>query len=83
MQWVPDPVPELLDPPALPEPLDPPGGGEPEPTVCMTENVAVMVVSAFIVMVQVAVPEHPPPVQPAKTEPGAGLAVSVTEVPKA
>src|SRR5205823_14797810 len=35
------------------------------------------------VMVQVPVPEQPPPVQPVKVEPAAGVAVSVTVVPLA
>jgi len=44
-------------------------------------NVAVTDLAAFIVTVQVPVPEHPPPLQPANTEPLAALAVRVTEVP--
>src|SRR2546426_6728191 len=32
-------------------------------------------------MVQVPVPEHPPPLQPLKMEPAAGAAVKVTAVP--
>src|SRR5262245_50940954 len=42
---------------------------------------AVTVVSAVRVTVQFPVPEHPPPLQPAKVEPMAGEAVSVTAVP--
>jgi len=38
-------------------------------------------VAAFIVAVQVAVPEQPPPLQPVKVEPAAGTAVKVTAVP--
>ncbi len=44
---------------------------------------AVTVVAALIVTVQVAVPEQPPPLQPEKVEPAAGAAVKVTEVPLA
>src|SRR5207244_12644802 len=46
-------------------------------------NVAVTEVAALIVTVQVAVPEQPPPLQPAKVEPATGAAVKVTEVPLA
>src|SRR5438445_771771 len=46
-------------------------------------KVAVTVVAAEMVTVQVPVPEQPPPVQPAKVEPAAGAAVSVTVVPLA
>src|SRR5438093_1599836 len=44
-------------------------------------KVAVTVVAAETVTTQVPVPEHPPPLQPLKVEPAAGLAVSVTAVP--
>ena len=44
-------------------------------------KVAVTVVAAETVTTQVPVPEHPPPLQPLKVEPMAGLAVSVTAVP--
>src|SRR5437870_1208879 len=44
-------------------------------------KVAVTVVAAQTVTTQVPVPEHPPPLQPLKVEPAAGLAVSVTAVP--
>lgn len=50
--------------------------------VC-TVKVAVTVVAALSVTVQVPVPEHPPPLQPVKTEPAAGAAVRVTAVPLA
>src|SRR5207247_8405682 len=43
----------------------------------------VTVVAALRVTVQVPVPEHPPPLQPVKVEPAAGVAVSVTAVPLA
>src|SRR5258708_9206868 len=43
-------------------------------------KVAVTVCVAFMVTEQVSVPEHAPP-QPAKVEPPAGVAVSVTTVP--
>src|SRR5207247_3710196 len=46
-------------------------------------KVAVTVVAALRVTVQVPVPEQPPPVQPVKVEPAAGVAVNVTEVPLA
>ena len=49
---------------------------------CATLNAAVTLVIAFIVTVQVPVPEQPPPLQPAKTDvPAVGVAVSVTTVP--
>ena len=48
-----------------------------------TVNVAVTVVPAFSVTVQVPVPEQPPPLQPVKVEPAAGVAVRVTAVPPA
>src|SRR2546430_1615943 len=54
------------------------------PTVranCCTLNVAVTVVAAVSVTVQVSVPEQPPPLQPVKVEPALGVAVSVTPVP--
>src|SRR5438477_12339781 len=41
----------------------------------------VAVVSAVRVTGQRAVPEQPPPCQPVKTEPGAGVGVSVTRLP--
>ena len=44
-------------------------------------NVADTVVGAVTVTVQVPVPEQPPPLQPAKVEPVAGVAVKVTAVP--
>src|SRR2546426_7702852 len=47
----------------------------------MSVNVAVTVVAAVRVTVQVPLPEQPPPVQPLKVEPAAGAAVSVTAVP--
>src|SRR3989442_27767 len=46
-------------------------------------NVAVTVVAALRVTVQVPVPEHPPPLQPLKVEPAAGVAVNVTAAPLA
>ena len=61
---------------------------EPEPgllTVRMydgTLNVAVTVVFPLRVMVQVPVPEQPPPDQPVKVEPGAMVAVKVTTEPE-
>ena len=44
---------------------------------------AVPVVAAFMVTTHVPVPAHPPPVQPVKVDPAAGVAVSVTGVPLA
>src|SRR5204863_412582 len=41
------------------------------------------VVAAESVSTQAPVPEHPPPLQPLKVEPAAGVAVSVTAVPLA
>ena len=46
---------------------------------CM--KVAVTEVAAFIVTEQVPVPEQPPPLQPVKVDPAAGMAVNVTAVP--
>jgi hypothetical protein len=45
--------------------------------------VAVTVVAALSVTVQVPVPEQLPPLQPEKVEPAAGAAVKVTAVPLA
>src|SRR5438552_3293046 len=44
-------------------------------------KVAVTVVAALRVTVQGPLPEQPPPLQPLKVEPAAGVAVSVTAVP--
>ena len=41
------------------------------------------VVAALRVTMQVPVPEQPPPLQPVKVEPAAGVAVRVTVVPLA
>ena len=49
--------------------------------VTVVLNVAVTVVSAETVTVQLPVPLHPPPLQPVKVEPLAGVAVRVTDVP--
>src|SRR5881628_498365 len=49
----------------------------------MSVNVAVTVVAALRVTVQAPGPEQPPPLQPLKVEPAAGVAVSVTAVPLA
>jgi hypothetical protein len=43
---------------------------------------AVTVVANVMGMVQVPVPEQPPPLQPVKVEPAAATAVNVTEVLK-
>ena len=47
------------------------------------ENVAVMVVFAVTTVVQLPVPEHPPPDQPVNFEPLIGVAVIVTDLPEA
>jgi hypothetical protein len=44
-------------------------------------KVAVTVIAEFIVTVQGPVPVQPPPLQPVKVDPLAGLAVRVTAVP--
>src|SRR2546428_4610694 len=44
-------------------------------------NAAVTEVAAFIVTLQVPVPVQPPPLQPVKVAPAAGVAVKVTTVP--
>ncbi len=44
-------------------------------------KVAVTDAAAFIVTAHVPVLEQPPPLQPVKVDPPAGLAVSVTTVP--
>lgn len=44
-------------------------------------KVAVTPWSEFMAIVQVPVPEHPPPDQPVKAEPELAVAVSVTDVP--
>ena len=44
-------------------------------------KIAVTTVAALRVTVQGAVPVQPPPLQPVKTDPAAGIAVSVTTVP--
>ena len=46
-------------------------------------KVAVTVVAALSVTWHVLVPEQPPPDQPVRCEPDAGVAVSVTEAPSA
>ena len=78
---------EQLDPQVIPAGLlvtSPPA--EPrEVTVNVTEtgaNVAVTVVAALTVTVQVPVPLHPPPLHPANTDPATAVAVSETVVPR-
>src|SRR5207244_8262727 len=46
-----------------------------------TPNAALTVVAPATVTVQRAVPEQPPPLQPVKTLPAAGVALSVTTAP--
>src|SRR5438046_1785759 len=65
---------------ALPIPLPVPAGVTVRVKVCGVK-VAVTVVAAETVPTQVPVPEQPPPLQPVKVEPAAGVAVSVTAVP--
>ena len=48
-----------------------------------TAKVAITVVAALSVTVHVPVPEQPPPLQPVKVEPAAGVAVKVTAAPLA
>lgn len=50
-------------------------------SVNVRENLAVTVVLAFSVTVQVPVPVQPPPLHPAKVTPAAATAVKVAEVP--
>jgi hypothetical protein len=52
--------------------------GAPMPTV---EKLAMTVVLSVRVRVQLPVPEHPPPFQPAKVDPLAATALRVTPVP--
>jgi len=52
-------------------------------SIPLTINVAVTDWAAFIVTTQLPVPVHPAPLQPVNTEPPAGVAVNVTEVPLA
>ena len=47
----------------------------------VTLKVAVTVTGPFIVTLQPALPEHPPPLHPAKTEPAPALADNATIVP--
>src|SRR2546422_6694706 len=68
-------VPETVAP-AVGVVIDPAGGA-------VSVNVAVTVVAALRVTMQVPVPEQPAPLQPLKIAPAAGAAVSVTAVPPA
>src|SRR2546425_5126085 len=61
-------------------PLPVPAGVTVRANVCRVK-VAVTVVAAESVSTQAPVPEHPPPLQPLKVEPAAGVAVSVTTGP--
>src|SRR5207244_10326016 len=63
-------------------PLPVPAGVTVRVEVC-TVKVAVTVVAAESVTTHVPAPEQPPPLQPVKVEPAAGVAVSVTAVPLA
>ena len=63
-------------------PLPVPAGVTVRVKVCSVK-VAVTVVAPETVTTHVPVPEHPPPLQPVKVEPAAGVAVSVTAVPLA
>jgi len=95
--WVPGIAVSVTDVPTLklaeqPNPQSIPAGllvtapaAEPRvPTVNVTvlsANVAMTVVAALTVTVQVPVPLHPPPLHPANTDPAAAMAVSITVVP--
>ncbi len=75
-------MPGQLIPPPVTEPVPAPetetfstGAG------CWEANVAVTVWSELMVTVHVAVAPQPPPDQPAKVDPVAGVAVNVTVVP--
>src|SRR5439155_19294799 len=77
---------EQLDPQVIPAGLlvTTPAAEPRVVTVSVTEigaNVAMTVVAAVSVSVQVPVPLHPPPLHPAKTDPAAAVGVSVTVVP--
>src|SRR5207247_6584939 len=61
-------------------PLPVPAGVTVRVEVC-TVKVAVTVVAAESVTTHVPAPEQPPPLQPVKVEPAAGVAVNVTAVP--
>jgi hypothetical protein len=75
-------VPQLIPPGAeVTEPLPEPAPSVTESVYVLSVKLAVTVVAAVIVTVHVPVPLHPPPLQPLKTEPVAGVAVSVTGVP--
>src|SRR5439155_25807949 len=63
-------------------PLPVPAGVTVRVKVC-TVKIAVTVVPEESVTTHVPVPEQPPPLQPVKLEPAAGVAVSVTAVPLA
>jgi hypothetical protein len=76
--------PKMAVPPGVELAVD----GEPGATVIVTGefpllNVAVTVVAAVKVTEQPAVPEHPPPLHPAKVEPSAAFATSITFAPLA
>src|SRR5262245_15860978 len=80
-------VAEHVDPQLMPAgvevttPLPAPALPTPRVNVCWVK-VALTAVAAFMVTLQLLVPEHPPPLQPANAEPPAGLAESVTKVPE-
>jgi hypothetical protein len=48
---------------------------------CCTAKLAVTLVVAFMVTLQVPVPEQPPPLHPLNVDPPLGAAVRVTTVP--
>src|SRR4029453_3595260 len=72
---------EQVGPHAMPPRLLGPGPGPPPGWLtvsmkdCCSAKVAVREVAAFSVTIQVPAPEQPPPLQPVKVEPAAGVAV--------
>jgi len=73
-------APQLMSP-GVPVTVPLPSPLRPTASVKVGAKVAVTVVAAETVTVQGPVPVQPPPLQPAKTEPVLGVAVSTTTVP--
>ena len=74
-------TPNVTTPPSRPVTVATISPGSDNTGAITSSKRAVTVVLAVSVTVQRSVPEHPPPLQPPKVEPVAGLAVSVTTVP--